>query len=758
MKERGGKKNMPLLRTSDFCRRQPSRIRQRHHQSEEDHRRLHQQQRLPIRLINSSPSRTRTKQNNNGDEDINFVGYAPAKVFVFLSLQQDSYVYVCHQHQQIPSGCVEAPATSSYSIKRVIIRLKLLEEEGDEEEPTKEMKEDYFTAKPLGNNDSVTSSDVMLNISPMVATNLGLGLHQFGNDDKYNCIEEKDCCWLEIPSLQHRYPKNASRVVLRPIGCQPTQSKSWPHMLLSLNNNDNQEEEKWIFPTEKSLIQSATIISVHDKSNQTTKYYDTLEITPQQEDDDDNVNKIVERSTRSTAVTPAETAMPSFFQITSSTEFVLDRSPLSSPIVRRLPPLYEPYYQKTPDKDTPRCIIPLHPNIPEISKWLQHIPASSSSSSTASGEMVLHVIGKDRDHNVRVAIETAAHLAGMQCLSIRGLSAFAHHFAKASDDPTTVVRTGSIQDQLAGLQAAMKYIRQQCMEPCVLHLQDFDTELSSIDQPTRHDQEERFWSLWTRTMTETTKSSHTTTSGRVNREDSTSINSCCWAPRMCLILSTSSPLKPGPLMEKLVFQSIELNLPDVAYMKHLWGKAGSREELDWSDDLIELLEGRSAQEILEIRQEAFCFYSDGSKKNDNNGGEQTSTMIKRLRGFCIEIDEGRRKQSSNLSQISNVHWEDVGGLAHVRIEIMDAIELPLQHPHLFPKNGGRSGILLYGMSFAKFDMSSSCSRPCPLTYSHAHSVFVLRDLTTNSNRPTRNWKDPRSQSSCNRMSVAFSFC
>jgi hypothetical protein len=73
-----------------------------------------------------------------------------------------------------------------------------------------------------------------------------------------------------------------------------------------------------------------------------------------------------------------------------------------------------------------------------------------------------------------------------------------------------------------------------------------------------------------------------------------------------------------------------------------------------------------------------------------------AVAAEKLEKACHDIDAGRRKASSNLSKISNVHWEDVGGLDHVRAEIMDAIELPLKHPHLFPKNTGRSGILLFG--------------------------------------------------------------
>jgi len=33
--------------------------------------------------------------------------------------------------------------------------------------------------------------------------------------------------------------------------------------------------------------------------------------------------------------------------------------------------------------------------------------------------------------------------------------------------------------------------------------------------------------------------------------------------------------------------------------------------------------------------------------------------------------------------VPEVHWEDVGGLEHAKREILDTIQLPLSHPHLF---------------------------------------------------------------------------
>ena len=45
----------------------------------------------------------------------------------------------------------------------------------------------------------------------------------------------------------------------------------------------------------------------------------------------------------------------------------------------------------------------------------------------------------------------------------------------------------------------------------------------------------------------------------------------------------------------------------------------------------------------------------------------------------------------------NVQWEDVGGLDDVKASILETVDLPLRHPHLFSQGlRRRSGVLLYG--------------------------------------------------------------
>ena len=46
---------------------------------------------------------------------------------------------------------------------------------------------------------------------------------------------------------------------------------------------------------------------------------------------------------------------------------------------------------------------------------------------------------------------------------------------------------------------------------------------------------------------------------------------------------------------------------------------------------------------------------------------------------------GNFSDSIGAPKIPNVQWDDVGGLADVKKDILDTIQLPLEHPELFAK-------------------------------------------------------------------------
>nr|GAT57587.1 predicted protein [Mycena chlorophos] len=67
--------------------------------------------------------------------------------------------------------------------------------------------------------------------------------------------------------------------------------------------------------------------------------------------------------------------------------------------------------------------------------------------------------------------------------------------------------------------------------------------------------------------------------------------------------------------------------------------------------------------------------------------------------FDAALEKIRTTHSESIGapKIPNVTWDDVGGLAAVKEDILDTIQLPLEHPELFSDGlKKRSGILLYG--------------------------------------------------------------
>ncbi|KAI0668555.1 AAA-domain-containing protein [Trametes maxima] len=67
--------------------------------------------------------------------------------------------------------------------------------------------------------------------------------------------------------------------------------------------------------------------------------------------------------------------------------------------------------------------------------------------------------------------------------------------------------------------------------------------------------------------------------------------------------------------------------------------------------------------------------------------------------FESALGKARASYSESIGapKIPSVSWDDVGGLAHVKADILDTIQLPLEHPELFADGlKQRSGVLLYG--------------------------------------------------------------
>ncbi|KAK9789367.1 hypothetical protein WJX73_003724 [Symbiochloris irregularis] len=101
----------------------------------------------------------------------------------------------------------------------------------------------------------------------------------------------------------------------------------------------------------------------------------------------------------------------------------------------------------------------------------------------------------------------------------------------------------------------------------------------------------------------------------------------------------------------------------------------------------------------------------------------------------------RERAASALGtpQIPNVRWEDVGGLAEVKAAILETIELPLKHPHLFASGlRRRSGILLYGPpGTGKTLMAKAVATECSINFLSVKGPELINMYIGESERQVR---------------------
>ncbi|CAE6485565.1 unnamed protein product [Rhizoctonia solani] len=118
-------------------------------------------------------------------------------------------------------------------------------------------------------------------------------------------------------------------------------------------------------------------------------------------------------------------------------------------------------------------------------------------------------------------------------------------------------------------------------------------------------------------------------------------------------------------------------------------------------DLVHLVRGARDQALKRVLKELSNLKSESKSDIPVPTARDLAlaTIPVTARDFELALDGARAAYSESIGapKIPNVSWDDVGGLAHVKGEILDTIQLPLEHPELFADGmKKRSGILLYG--------------------------------------------------------------
>jgi len=362
---------------------------------------------------------------------------------------------------------------------------------------------------------------------------------------------------------------------------------------------------------------------------------------------------------------------------TRRTRYTLEAPPVSGLDAPQLPSFLPAFVSK-------QCngCFRLHPDTRKLVQLFLSLQVRPSDSARTASECIFHLTGTEHDHHVGRAVATASAAAGRRLIDITcGLTAYAYltsgncSHSNNGETSAPAISNGSLVDKLTGLHQALQDAKRHAPSVLLLHL---DRELASAaaDHHDRHDHEGRIWSLLT-------------------AELSGSTENCCGQrqhrriPPVVVVLATGRPLNvDGPLRQRLVRESLELSLPDDAYISGLCCQrddSSSDESVLWESELLPLLRGRPAEEIVRLWKEYLS-----SANGDHVCKEDGPTTL--LQALCQRHDRQRRRIES--AHVPTVRWSDVGGLDHVRAELLDALEIPLLHPQLGIKCG--RGLLLFG--------------------------------------------------------------
>ncbi|XP_059688925.1 peroxisome biogenesis factor 6 [Gavia stellata] len=109
--------------------------------------------------------------------------------------------------------------------------------------------------------------------------------------------------------------------------------------------------------------------------------------------------------------------------------------------------------------------------------------------------------------------------------------------------------------------------------------------------------------------------------------------------------------------------------------------------------------------------------------------------------FSVALDQlqDAHSQAAGAPKIPSVSWQDVGGLQEVKKEILDTIQLPLEHPELLSLGLCRSGLLLYGPpGTGKTLLAKAVATTCAMTFLSVKGPELINMYVGQSEENVRN--------------------
>ncbi|NXD42305.1 PEX6 factor, partial [Copsychus sechellarum] len=109
--------------------------------------------------------------------------------------------------------------------------------------------------------------------------------------------------------------------------------------------------------------------------------------------------------------------------------------------------------------------------------------------------------------------------------------------------------------------------------------------------------------------------------------------------------------------------------------------------------------------------------------------------------FSAALDQlhDAHSQAVGAPKIPSVSWQDVGGLQEVKKEILDTLQLPLEHPELLSLGLCRSGLLLYGPpGTGKTLLAKAVATTCTMTFLSVKGPELINMYVGQSEENVRN--------------------
>lgn len=107
--------------------------------------------------------------------------------------------------------------------------------------------------------------------------------------------------------------------------------------------------------------------------------------------------------------------------------------------------------------------------------------------------------------------------------------------------------------------------------------------------------------------------------------------------------------------------------------------------------------------------------------------------------FALDQLHNTHSQAVGAPKIPSVSWQDVGGLQEVKKDIVDTIQLPLEHPELLSLGLCRSGLLLYGPpGTGKTLLAKAVATTCTMTFLSVKGPELINMYVGQSEENVRN--------------------